>query len=49
MYVFTNKHFPKTNQKVYEFPMFLEQESVCISNDSERFSKSIRLKKTNVF
>ena len=39
VYVFKNKHFPKTNQKVYEFPMFPEQESIYISNGLNDFRK----------
>ena len=42
VHVFKNKHFPEINQKVYEFPMFLKQESIWISNDFKWFSKSTR-------
>ena len=33
VFVFKNEHFPDIGQKVYESPMVLEQESVCISDD----------------
>ena len=32
VFVFKNEHFPDIGQKVYEFPMVLEQKSICISN-----------------
>ena len=32
---FQNKHFSGINQKLYEFPMVLEQKSICIPNDSD--------------
>ena len=35
VFVFKNEHFPAINQKVYEFPMVLEQKSICISNGFE--------------
>ena len=42
MYDFKIKHFPKTKQKVYGFPMFPERKGIWISNDSERLSENTR-------
>ena len=47
--VFKNDHFPEIDQKVFEFPMVLEQKSICIPNGFARFSRNAMFLKTNVF